>query len=246
MAVATETGTLSQDGVYDAAALTWTDGSGISIAESSSTVGGFRFTGFTVGPLIVTEGTVTVRAIPTSGQVPCTLKLYAQGNSDSSAFSSSNGANLESQMSRTSDLLLDTQILTSAGSQTVTFDLNVPKLNGALNMTGEWQGALNLTLHARADDASAVTIQESEGGQDATLSLEVERRVFTGIDVDETTWRSATSRADICPITGEEGLREDWVWSELHRRFVRPGAEDPDTDRESRPHRTKIRLTNER
>jgi len=245
MTATTETGTLAQDGYYDASAGTWTSGSGLSIEETLSTVAGFRFTGFTVGPARAESGTVTLRIVPTAAQVPVTVKLYAQGDSNPSAFSNTNGPLLENQMSLTSDLLLDSQTFTTPGGRTVTFDLDVPLLNAAMNMTEEWQGALNLTLHVRTNDGTGLAVDESESGQSATLSMSVERTLFSGIDVSEQEFFGSQSAAAICPLTGHEALKEDLVWSEYLRDYVMPGQEDPDTD-ELRPVRGRYRLINER
>lgn len=196
--------------------------------ETAGKVTGYVFSGATLGESRLLSAAFAVSVAPTAPQLPVSLSLYARAGAVSPLWASGNPPPVLASLSPLAALLVGSAVLSSAGAQTVGLDLDLPALDAARTLgwrpDAPWDGQFALHLHARTANGSDLTVTAGT----ATLVLTLTTRVFTGIEIGGPLTKLADSRPDLCPICGDESLRETWVWCALHDRLECERCADPD------------------
>lgn len=220
----------------------WVAGGPLQVEEALGRVGAVRFHGVPVAGTRLRSAALTLTATAPAATL---LEVYARAGFLAIPWGPGALPRLVGEFRVASDFLAARALLAAGGPFPVTLPLDLPALDSARFSQGEaggfpqWDGQFSLHLHARTTSGVGVTIAAG-----ASLVVAYDRKEFSGNDVSEERYYSAQSRFGICPVTGDEALREDFSWCEFHRRFELPSQCDPDDRPE--PVRSNPRLINER
>lgn len=186
---------------------------------------GLVFSGMPVTPITLHSATLRMQVlVDTPGTV---LLAYARFGVTSPLWSTQSPPPSAAEMNPLSAALAAGLVFDQAGSFIVDVPLSVPALNAARSygwgVNIPWDGRFSFNLHVTGG-----TVQVYDNISE--LYVEYTTRVFTGIELSGNIYRVSNSRADICPLCGDESLRETWHWDPRRRRmecaFHTPDKED--------------------
>ena len=213
------------------------------VNEANSLIAGFRFTNFPKRRNNISSAVLayTLEGV-VAAQLPTILSLYIVADEDPPVFDGGNTPPLLSEITATSDFLMEKRTFNEEGTVIITVDCPPTLVNAAINTTSRfaadsstkfgpglddpvtplgWQGTVAFHVHAHTADKTNLTIIDNS----SCLNMVGVNTDFTGIDVFSN--KGTSSRADQCPICGDETLRETWVFSGYHNRMVCPKCHDP-------------------
>lgn len=249
MAAVAQSGTLLQDGYFDASSGVWHESSPsqIQVSEALGLYGAWRFGGFT-SPSILLSATLTLALMDALlAQLPATLRIYAKGGHDPAAWASGNPPPADRDSPAPVHYLVAARTLLDVGPQTLAIDLDAVQLAAAAlynpGPVGQWAGVVALHAHIRTADGTPLELEDGELGTPAALSVTLDPQIFHGFGLP---WgQEVSSRADFCPLCGCPSLRETWKFCAYHRRMECPDHECGDRDRPRRHHGGRFELEGE-
>jgi len=219
--------TRTQEGHWDGAS--WTELGDGAASETAGKRAGLVFSGATLGETLLLRAGLALPVAPTAPQLPVLLSVYARAGATGLLWSGGNPPPALASLSPTGSFLVGSAVLAAEGAQTLELELDVPALHGARTIgyspDTPWDGQFALHTHAFTADGSDLVLPAGS----AEFELILTTRVFTGIEIGGPLSKTASSRPDICPICGEETLRETWIWCALRNRLECPRCGvDPD------------------
>jgi len=221
----------------------WIDDSSL-VEEGAGKVAGLRFSGFPAICLLASP-LLTLNPVPVAPQLPCTVAIYARGGQVSGAWSTLAPPPSIGALDPLRDFLVAELDLVAPGSALYAVALSVPALNSARNAGTtpgvSWDGLFAFHLHTRTQDGTDLFLNANT----ELFEAEVDTRVFTGIEIGGALTRMSQSRPDLCPICGDETLRETWVFCGYHERMECPRCADPGLGEEPSRGGSRFRLLGE-